>query len=141
MGLNVVGKAVLGYAILGLVLVALLLAACGGSSKPSYCSAINDLQDSIKALPSTDVIANGTSALKSALTKVQDNANAAVDAAKSDFPNETSSVKTSVESLSTTINEITRSPAPQTIAQLPGEASAVATAAKNLTNAASSKCG
>jgi hypothetical protein len=122
------------------MIAGVLLAACGGSSKPSYCSAVNDLTASIKALPSTDVIANGTNALKSAFNKVQDNANAAVNAAKSDFPNETAALKSSVDALSNTVQQATSSPSAATIAQLPGQVSAVVTAVQNFTKAASSKC-
>jgi phage-related protein len=129
-----------GRIVVGLMVAGLLLAACGGSSKPSYCSAVGNLKDSIKALPSTDVIANGTNALKSAFSKVQDNANAAVNAAKSDFPNETTAVKSAVDALSSTVQQVSSSPSAATIAQLPGQVSALVTAVQNLTKAASSKC-
>jgi hypothetical protein len=118
-----------------------LLTGCGGSSKPSYCSAVGDLKSSIQALPSVDVVKNGTSALQSAFTKVQDNANAVVNDAKSDFPTETSAVKTSVDSLSSTVKQLSSNPSAATVAQLPAQVSAVATAVKGFTSATSSKCG
>jgi phage-related protein len=136
MQLNVWGRTVL-----GLTVSVVLLAGCGGSSKPSYCSSVNDLKNSIKALPSTDVIKNGTSALQSAFSKVQDNATAVVDDAKSDFPTETTAVKNSVDALSNTVKQVSSSPSAATIAQLPGEVSAVVTAVQSFTSAASSKCG
>ena len=36
-----------------LSVTAVLVAACGGSSKPSYCSAVSSLESSIKAIPTT----------------------------------------------------------------------------------------
>jgi hypothetical protein len=136
-------KKVKGTIVVGLMIVGLLVAACGGSGsgKPSYCSAVNNLKSSIKALPSTDVVANGTNALKSAFSKVQDNAAAAVNAAKSDFPNETAAMKSSVDTLSNTVKQLKSSPSAATAAQLPSQVSAVVTSVQNFTKAASSKCG
>jgi len=128
-----------GRIVVGLMLAGLLLAGCG-SSKPGYCSAVNNLKASIKALPSTDVVANGTNALKSAFSEVQDNATAAVNAAKSDFPTETAAVTNSVDALSNTVKQATSSPSAATVAQLPGEVSAVVTSVQNFVKAASSKC-
>jgi hypothetical protein len=128
-------------ALLTLCFGAAIVAGCGGSGKPSYCSAVSDLKSSIKALPSTDVVQNGTSALESAFSKVQDNATAVVNDAKSDFPSETSAVKTSVDALSSTVKQLAGSPSAALIAQLPGQAAGVASAVQNLTSAATSKCG
>jgi phage-related protein len=127
--------------LLTLSIAAALLAGCGGSSKPSYCSSVTNLENSIKALPTTDVIKNGTSAVQSALSKVENNAKAVVDAAKSDFPNETNAVKSSVDSLSNSVSQLGSSATPATIAQVGVQASAVVTAVKNLVDATSSKCG
>jgi hypothetical protein len=87
----------LGRAIVALSSPAALLAGCG-SSKPSYCSSVDSLKSSVQALPQTNVIKNGTNGLKSAVTKVQSDANAVVSSAKSDFPNETSALQSSVSS-------------------------------------------
>lgn len=118
------------------------LAACGGSgsSKPSYCSSLSNLEASIKALPSTDVVTGGTNAIKSALTKVQSDANAVVSSAKNDFPNETSALKSSVDALSNTVKQLATAPTPALIAQVPAQATAVANAVKGFSSATSSKC-
>jgi hypothetical protein len=128
-------------ALVAVSIAAAVLAGCGGSSKPSYCSAVTELENSIKALPTTDVIKNGTSGLQSALTKVENNAKSVVDAAKSDFPNETNAVKSSVDSLSSSIKQLGSSATPAAIAQVGVQASAVVTAVKDLVSATSSKCG
>ena len=87
-----------------LAIGAALVAGCGGSSKPSYCGAVSNLENSIKALPSTNVIQSGVSGLESALSTVQTDANKVVSSAKSDFPTETGAVKSSVDALSSTVN-------------------------------------
>ena len=133
-----------------LVLVAMviggaLLAGCGSSSssssEPAYCSAVSSLESSVKALPSVDEVKqNGVSELKSALMKVQQDTATVVAEAKSAFSSQTTALKSSVDTLSGTVDQITGSPTPQVIAQLPAEISAVATNAKNLQSAVSSKC-
>lgn len=128
---------------LGLSLAAVLLvsflASCG-SSKPSYCSSLSNLQSSIKALPSTNVVQNGLSGLKSAVAKIQSNAQAVVNDAKSGFPDETSAIKSSVDTLSATVKQAANPPSPATLAQIPGQASAVVSAVNNFASATKSKC-
>lgn len=123
-----------------LVLSATAIGACGGSSKPSYCSSVSNLESSIKALPSTNIVATGLNGLKSAVTKVQSDATTAINAAKSDFPSETSALKTSIDTLSRTVHGAVSSPSASTIAQIPGQVSAVVTAANNFQSATKSKC-
>lgn len=131
--------------ITALVLIALsvgatLLAGCGGSSKPAYCSSIASLESSIKALPTTNVITNGVSALETAVAKVQSDAESAVSNAKSDFPSETSAVTSSVDALSSTIKKLTSSPSAAAVAQVPGQISAVVSSVDSFRSATSSKC-
>ncbi len=123
-----------------LVLCAAAIAACGGSSKPSYCSSVSNLKSSIKALPSTNIVATGLNGLESAVTKVQSDATTAINAAKSDFPTETSALKSSIDTLSTTVKEAASSHSVSTIAQIPAQASAVVTAVNNFQSATNSKC-
>lgn len=117
-----------------------LIAACGGSSKPSYCSSVSSLESSIKALPSTNIVATGLNGLESAVSKVQTDAQTAISAAKSDFPSETSALKSSVDTLEATVKAAASSPSAGTIAQIPAQAAAVVTAADNFQSATKSKC-
>jgi hypothetical protein len=126
-------SAVLALALTGIV------AGCG-SSKPAYCTNVDNLKSSVKALPSTNVVQNGVSSLESAVTKVKTNAEAVVSSAKSDFPNETTALKNSVDTLSTTVKHAVSSPSVSTLSQIPTQVSAVVTAAKNLESSTSSKC-
>jgi len=123
-----------------LVLCIGALAACGGSSKPSYCSAVSNLESSIKAIPSTNIVESGLNGLKSALSKVQSDAQTAINEAKGDFPNETTALKSSVDALSATVKNAVSSPTPATIAEIPAQASAVVTAVESFQSATKSKC-
>jgi hypothetical protein len=125
------------------VMVLAALAGCGssGQSKPSYCSSLTNLEQSVKALPSTDVIKNGTSALKTNVDKVVSDAQAIVDAAKKDFPNETAAITTAVDSLKTTVNQLKQNASPTLVVQAAGNVASVGSAVKSFSSSASSKCG
>lgn len=116
------------------------LAGCGGSSKPSYCSSVSNLESSIKAIPSTNIVQTGLSGLESAVAKVQSDAQTAINDAKSDFPTETTALKSSIDTLSTTAKQAASAPSASTIAQLPSQVSAVVTAVNNFQSATKSKC-
>jgi signal transduction protein with GAF and PtsI domain len=120
-----------------------MIAGCGssGQSKPSYCSSLTNLKQSVKALPTTDVIKNGTSALKTNVDKVVSNAQAVVDAAKKDFPNETTAITTAVDSLKTTVNQLQQNASPAVVVQAAGNVASVGSAVKSFSSSASSKCG
>ncbi|MGZ4272835.1 MAG: hypothetical protein ACXVRP_03640 [Solirubrobacteraceae bacterium] len=122
-------------------MVLTILAGCGSSSKPSYCSSLTNLEQSVKAVPTTDVIKNGTSALKANVDKVVTNAHAVVDSAKKDFPNETGAITTAVDSLKTTASELQKNATPALVVQAAGNVASLGTAVKNFSSSASSKCG
>jgi hypothetical protein len=124
-----------------LVVAATLVAACGssGSSKPAYCSKVSDLKSSVADLAKVKPVQNGTSAVTSALDKVKSNADAAIAAAKSDFPSETSAVRSAIDNLEKSAQRLESSPV-ATITALPGQIQAAVTAVENLEGAAS-KCG
>jgi hypothetical protein len=117
---------------------ALALASCG-SSKPGYCSKVDDLKQSVSDLANVNVVANGTTSLRSAVDKVKSNANAAISSLKSDFPEQTSALSSSLSKLSDSVKQLTSSPA-AALQAIPGDVSAVRTAANNLQNATQSKC-
>ncbi|MBV9338750.1 MAG: hypothetical protein JO262_11205 [Solirubrobacterales bacterium] len=83
---------------------------------------------------------NGTNAFKSAVDKVQSDVQAVVNGAKSDFPNESSALETSVNGLTSAAKQLASNPSAAAIAQVVRNVSAVSTAAKNFATATSSKC-
>ena len=76
--------------------VVIALAGCG-SSKPGYCTDRTNLENSVKGLTSLNV-SSGLSGLEAQLKKIQSDATTLVNSAKSDFPTETSALKSSVKS-------------------------------------------
>lgn len=90
------------------------------------------------ATSAAEVKRDGASTLKASFARVKQDATAAVNQAKSDFSSQTKALASSVATLSITVTSL---PTPRAIAELPGHVSGVATAAKNLHSAVSSKCG
>ncbi len=145
--------------LVALLAVAALLVGCGSGSstssssskasassatttggKPSYCAAVSDLEKSVKAVPTTDLVKNGTSGLKSEVAQAQKDAAAVVNEAKSNLAAQTSALKSSVDKLLGSVNQLASSPTTSQPAALPAELSAVSTATKNLISSASPKC-
>jgi hypothetical protein len=122
-------------AVLGVV----ALAGCGGSSKPAYCTNRANLESSVKGLTNLSV-SSGLSGLEAQLTKIQSDANALASSAKSDFPNETSAIKSSVDTLATTVKTLPSSPSAANIATVGTQAASAVTAVQNFYNATKSKC-
>ncbi|MGZ4185107.1 MAG: hypothetical protein ACXVUE_15180 [Solirubrobacteraceae bacterium] len=128
-------------AVLAACAVAALLAGCGGSSKPGYCAKTADLKTSVQDLGSVNVVQGGTNALTSALSSVQSNATAVVNSAKSDFPDQTAAISSSIDALKKSAQSLASSPAqPAVIAQVPGQISAVVKSIQDFSSATKSKC-
>jgi hypothetical protein len=124
------------------LLVALmpLAVGCGGGGSPGYCSDVDDLEQSVKDLGSVDVVAGGTNAVNEAVDKVESNARSAVDAAKSDFPDETSAISDSIKQLKSSAGELTDSPTAQDAGRLAVDVTAVVNAVDDFVSATRSKC-
>jgi hypothetical protein len=122
-----------------LAALALVGAGCGGGDA-DYCSDVSSLEQSVKDLGAINVVQGGTSAVKQGLAKVGDDARAAVDSAKDDFPDETNDLSESTERLRTAVNELGDSPTPEQLGQLARDLSAVVTSVDNFVQATSSEC-
>ncbi|HJS95150.1 MAG TPA: hypothetical protein VJ741_12885 [Solirubrobacteraceae bacterium] len=122
-------------AVLGLVAAT----GCGGSDKPAYCTSRAELESSIKGL--TDLNADsGLSGLRAQMAKIQTDASALVSSAKSDFPDETSSIQSSVSALADTIKAFPSQPSADEVATLARQAAGAVTSVQNFYNSTSSKC-
>ncbi len=115
------------------------LAGCGSSSKPAYCTDRTNLENSIKGLTSLSA-SSGVSGLKAQLTTIASDATSVVNAAKSDFPSQTSAVKTSVDALQGAVNALPSSPSATQVAGIASDAASVVNSVKSLTAASKSKC-
>jgi hypothetical protein len=88
------------------VVVGVLVAGCsssGGSSKPAYCTAADQLKTSVDALGNVDVAKNGLNSLTTALKNVQTDATTFANEAKSAFAPQTTALKQSLTSLDAAI--------------------------------------
>jgi len=120
----------------------LALAGCGGSSsssKPAYCSARADLQNSIQGVSDLSPT-SGVSTLQAEFQKVKTAADKVVTQAKSDFPNETSAIKSSVDALTSSVNALTTNPSVGQIAAVTTAASTALSSVQSFLDASKSKC-
>jgi hypothetical protein len=130
-----------GSALLAGVAVAVALSACGGSSKPAYCSDRSNFEQAIKDTGNVNVAkSGGLSALKSQLQKVETSANTLVASAKSDFPTETGALSSSVSKLKSDVQALPSSPSPQQLTATALDAKSVVTSFQSLKKATDSKC-
>ena len=122
--------------------VAMPLLGCGSSSssKPSYCAQQEELKKNVKALGEVNVVQGGTSAITTALQKVESSAKGLVEAAKSEFPTQTQALNTSISELSKSVQGLSSSSSAATIAAIPAQVVAVGSAVSQLASATSSKC-
>ena len=118
----------------------LALAGCGGSSsKPAYCSARADLQNSIQGVSDLSPT-SGVSTLQAEFQKVKTAADKVVTQAKSDFPSETSAIKSSVDALTSSVNALTTNPSVGQIAAVTTAASTALSSVQSFLDASKSKC-
>jgi hypothetical protein len=120
--------------------VALIALAGCGSSKPAYCSTRTSLENSVKNLPSS-VSSSGISSLPSQLTTIEGQATTLVNNAKSDFPTQTSAVKSSVDTLSSAVKALPSSPSATQLAAVGLDAGNVVSSVKSFSDNSKSKCG
>jgi hypothetical protein len=120
-------------------MLAVVAAGCGGSSKPAYCSDLSTLKGDVKDV-SVPTSSSDVSDLKSQFKTIQSDATALVESAKSDFPSETSAIKSSVDTLATAVKALPSSPSTTQIAAIVNDAAGVASSVKSFSDAASSKC-
>lgn len=129
-------RAPVAFAAAGLV----ALAGCSStSSTPAYCSDRTSLENSVKGLPSL-ASSSGISGLKSQLKKIESDATALVNSAKSDFPSQTSAIMSSVDALKSAVTALPSSPSAADIAPVAADAASVVSSVKSFTDATSSKC-
>ncbi len=125
---------------MALLLCAWLISACG-ASKPAYCTKASELSASVKALTEVNLSKEGVAGAEAAIKRVQDSATALVDAAKSEFPQQTEAISTAASELAASVkaaaNQATRSTA---VSQIPAEVAALGLAANKFISDTKSKC-
>jgi hypothetical protein len=118
---------------------AVAVAGCS-SGPPAYCSDRTTLENSVKGLSHPD-LSNGVTTLKAQLQKVQSDASTLVSSAKSDFPNETSAIESSVDTLKSAVTQLSTDRSAANLAAVATDASSVVSSVKKFIDATNSKCG
>ncbi|HEU4703634.1 MAG TPA: hypothetical protein VFS37_14220 [Conexibacter sp.] len=122
-----------------LVCVPLALGACGGGDTPGYCADRSQLESSIQDLADVNP-SQGLAGLEAKLRTIQSDANALVASARSDFPDETDAIETSVERLSSDVSALPSNPSTAQVAALASDASSVVGAVSAFVDATQSEC-
>lgn len=134
-------KILLPAVLAGLVLSSGALATTGcGSSKPAFCGDRDQLEQSVKGLTDISPTSGSVSQYEDQLNEIQDNAGQTLDAAREDFPQETEAVESSINRLSTKIEDLPKSPGTSDYLQLIGEATSLASAVSQFVQATNSAC-
>jgi hypothetical protein len=128
-----------GVAVWAAILAIAVAAAGCGSSTPPYCSQRTSLANAVKGLPST-VVAGGVDGLNQQLETIKKDANELVSSAKSDFPSETSAIRSSVNAMSSAVQGLPPDPSAAQLAPLAANAGSVVNSVKSFSNAAGSNC-
>ena len=113
---------------------------CGGEDQPSYCSELNDLEQSVRSLGEVDIVAGGTNAVRDALAEVEASSKSTVEGAKSDFPDETSAISESISTLKTSAQELGGSPSAEQAGRVVLDVKAVATSVNAFADATTEEC-
>lgn len=118
----------------------LVAAGCGGgSSKPGYCTDRAALEQSVKSLTSLKP-SEGLSGLQSSLQTIQAEVNRLVASARSDFPSETSAIRSSFTALSADVRALPSSPSAAQLASVAADAASAVSAIRGFVSATKSQC-
>ena len=114
------------------------VAGCG-SSKPGYCTDRTNLQNSVKGLTNLNT-SSGVSGLKSQVDQIQSDAGSLVNSAKSDFPDQTSAITSSVNALKSAVSALGSNPSASQIATITKNAGNVVSSVSSFADASNSSC-
>lgn len=118
---------------------AVALSACGGDDKPAFCADRDNFQKSIEQIPG--LLTDGNlSGLQTQLNTIETEAGTLAESAKSDFPQETDAVESSVNSLRQSYDQLPKDPSSTELAGLALQAATAISAVKNFNSATNSDC-
>ena len=118
--------------------LAIALAGCG---KPSYCSKVSDLKNSVQQIRNIDPLSTGSTSVVHTVNGIEKSTNAAISAAKSDFPTETQALSSSYAALKGTATQVSGGQTSRAnLTTLAVQAAAFANAVDDFKTATNSKC-
>lgn len=119
----------------------ILLAGCGGDDKPAYCSARDDLKESVDGLDDVRLReSGGVDRLRSQLKEVQTNADKVADTAKNEFGDEVQGLRTSVTELNSSVRGLVSDPSAAQASEAKAAVDGVRQAVDRLVSATDSNC-
>jgi hypothetical protein len=119
---------------------AVLLTACSGSDKPAFCGDVDTLNSAIAGLSDIKLEPGVLDNFKTQLETVQSDAQTAVDSARSDFPQETDAVESSLSSLETSVQDLPSQPSAAQLGAVALNVSATVNAVQDFVDKTSSTC-
>jgi len=122
---------------LAITALAIVLPGCG---KPSYCSKVSDLQALGPADQAHRSADHGLDLGRPHRQPHRENTNAAITAAKSDFPQETQALSSSYATLKGTVTQVSARTSRANLTTLAVQATAFANAVDDFKTATNSKC-
>ncbi len=87
---------------------ALLLAGCGSSSKPAYCTQVNNFKESVKTLEEVELSPTNLGTIKTDVEKVGTSAKELKTAVGTEFEPQITAMENSVEALGTTVKSVAK---------------------------------
>lgn len=118
-----------------------LVAGCGSDSKPAFCAKRDDLKKSVSELKSFNILAEGPKGLEQKFSDIQSNATELVDAAKTDFPDQSKQLSDAIDALGQSVTQLReQGTSASSITKIPGQVQAVIQAATSLDDEISKKC-
>lgn len=110
------------------------------NSKPEFCSDVENLKGSVGELVNIQINTNTINQVQADFEVVQQDADAAIQSAREDFPQETQSLEDAITNTREAIEGLPSSPSTEQYLTLAAQVIALGTAAKDFQEAASSAC-
>jgi hypothetical protein len=118
--------------------LAIALAGCG---KPSYCSKVSDLKRSVQQIRHIDPLSTGSTSVVHTVNGIEKSTDAAINAAKSDFPKETQALSSTYAALKGTATQVSGGRTSRAnLTTLAVQAAAFANAVDDFKTATNSNC-
>ena len=111
------------------------------AGKEQVCQARDQLKSSVEALTKPSLLMGGTSSIKAAVTKVQDNLSSLKSAAKTDYKPQVEAVQTSVKDLQTTVSDHSNKSVSQNLQDIGTAIANVGTTSSELFTQLKTSCG
>lgn len=117
------------------IAISVSVSACG-SSKPKFCADVTDLQKSVGAID----LSGGLSSVKTQLQGIKSETNQLIASARSDFPQQTSDIRTALNRLTTSGQAAVASPSASNLAAVAADGKALVDAIDTFSSDTKSKC-